>query len=66
MGSSLWQWRKQTTYERRKIVCLYRRVKKEDPSNAVVIEQTEEGKPIAMFSKPEVRPSIEEAGHIYD
>ena len=48
-----------------KIICLYR-VKKEDPSRAVVIEQSEEGKSIAMFSNPEVRPLIEEAGHIYD
>jgi len=49
-----------------KIVCLYRGVKKEEPSSAVVIEQAEEGKSIAMFSNPEVRPLIEEAGHIYD
>ena len=39
---------------------------KEDPSSAVVIEQAEEGKSIAMFSNPKVRPLIEEAGHIYD
>ena len=49
-----------------KIVCIYRGGEKEDPSIAVVIEQTEEGKLIAMFSKPEVRPLIEESGHIYD
>ena len=49
-----------------KIVCLFRGIKKEDPSSAVVIEQAEEGKSIAIFSKPEVRPLIEEAGHIYD
>ena len=49
-----------------KIVCLYRGINKEDPSSAVVIEQAEEGKSIAMFSNPEVRPLIEEAGHIYD
>ena len=44
----------------------YRRVQKEDQSSAVVIEQAEEGKSIAMFSNPEVRSLIEEAGHIYD
>ena len=49
-----------------KIVCLYRGVRKEYPSSAVVIEQAEEGKSIAMFSNSEVRPFIEEAGHIYD
>ena len=49
-----------------KIVCLYRGINKEDPSSAVVIEQAEEGKSIAMFSNPEGRPLIEEAGHIYD
>ena len=50
----------------KKIVCLYRGVKKEDPSSAIVIEQAEEGKSIAMFSNPEIRPLIEEAGHIYE
>ena len=49
-----------------KIVFLYRGVKKEDTSSAVVIEPAEEGKSIAMFSNPEVKPLIEEAGHIYD
>ena len=49
-----------------RIICLYRGVKKDDCSSAVVIEQAEEGKSIAMFSNPEVRPLIEEAGHIYD
>ena len=66
MCRSLWRWRKQITYERRKIVYLYRGGKEEDTSSAVVIEQAEEGKSIAMFSNPEVRPLIEEAGHIYD
>ena len=42
-----------------KIACLYRGVKKEDPSSAVVIEQAEEGKSIVMFSNLEVRPLIE-------
>ena len=49
-----------------KIVCLYKVVKKDVPSSFIVIEQAEEGKSIAMFSNPEVRPLIEEAGHIYD
>ena len=49
-----------------KIVCLYRGVKKEDPIIVVVIEQDEADKSIPMFSNPEVRPLIEEAGHIYD
>ena len=42
-----------------KIVCLYRGINKDDSSSAVVIEQAEEGKSIAMFSNPEVRPLIE-------
>ena len=46
-----------------KIVYLSRG-KKEVPSSAVVIEQAEEGKSIAMFSNPEVRPLIEEARHM--
>ena len=49
-----------------KIVYLYRGIKKENPTSDIVIEQAEEGKSIAMFSNPEVRPLIEEAGHIYD
>ncbi|WP_269605984.1 DUF3764 family protein [Prochlorococcus marinus] len=49
-----------------KVVCIYRERKKEDPSSAVVIEQAEEGKSIAMFSNPEVRTLIEDAGDIYD
>ena len=49
-----------------KIICLYKGIKKDDPSSAIVIEQGEEGKAIAMFTNPEVRPLIEEAGHIYD
>ena len=49
-----------------KIVCLYTGVKKEDIISAVVIEQAEEGKSIAMFSNRELRPLIEGTGHIYD
>ena len=57
---------KQLMKEEEKNVCLYRGVKKDDPSSAIFIEQAEDGKSIAMFSNPEVRPLIEEAGHIYD
>ena len=46
--------------------CPYREVKKEDPNNAVVIEQAEESKSIAMFSNLELRPLIQEAGYTYD
>ena len=49
-----------------KIVCLSRELKKEDTSGAIVMEQAEEGKSIAMFSNPEVSPLIEDDGHIYD
>ena len=49
-----------------KIVCLYRGINKDDSSSALVIEKAEEGKSIAMFSNPEHRPLIEEAGNIYD
>ncbi len=38
-----------------KIVCLYRGINKKDPSSALVIEQAEEGKSIALFSNPELR-----------
>jgi len=48
------------------IVCHYKRIEKDDPVSAIVIEQAEEGKLITMFSNPEVRPLIEEAGHNYD
>ena len=50
----------------KKIISLYRGVKKEDPSSAVVFGQAEEDTSIAMFSNPELRPLIEEDGHIYD
>jgi len=48
-----------------KIICLYRDIKKEYRCTANLLEQAEEGKLIAMFSNPEIRPLIEEAGHIY-
>ena len=50
----------------RGIVCLYRGVKKDDPTIVILIEQGEEGKSIAMFEDPAVKPLIESPGHIYD
>ena len=50
----------------RGIVCLYKGVKKDDPTSVILIEQGEEGKSIAMFKDPAVKPLIESAGHIYD
>tara|TARA_Y100001968_G_scaffold14592_1_gene11780 strand:- start:173 stop:457 length:285 start_codon:yes stop_codon:yes gene_type:complete len=49
-----------------KIICLYTWVKNDDRSSSLVIEQTEEGKSIEMFSNHEVKHLIEEAGHICD
>ena len=43
----------------------YIRCKKDDPSNVILIEQCEEGKSMAMFEDPAVKPLIESAGHIY-
>ena len=50
----------------RGIICLYKGVKKDDPTSVNLIEQGEEGKSIAMFKDPAVKPLIESAGHIYD
>jgi len=50
----------------RGIICLYKGVKKDDPTSVILIEQGEEGKSIAMFEDPVVKPLIESAGHIYD
>ena len=50
----------------RGIFCLYKGAKKDDPTNVILIEQGEEGKSIAMFKDPAVKPLIESAGHIYD
>ena len=50
----------------RGIICLYKGVKKDDPTSVILIEQGEEGKSIAMFKDPAVKPLIESAGHIYD
>jgi len=50
----------------RGIICLYKGVMKDDPTSVILIEQGEEGKAIAMFKDPAVKPLIESAGHIYD
>ena len=50
----------------RGIICLYKDVKKEDPTSVILIEQGEEGKSRAMFEDPAVKTLIETAGHIYD
>ncbi len=52
--------------EERGIICLYKGVQKDDPTSVILIEQGEEGKSIAMFEDPAVKPLIEGAGHIYD
>ena len=48
------------------ITCLYKGFKKDDPTSVILIEQGEEGKALAMFKDPAVKPLIESAGHIYD
>ena len=45
----------------RGINCLYKGVKKDDPTSVILIEQGEEGKSIAMFQDPAVKPLIESA-----
>ena len=50
----------------RGIICLYKGLKKGDPTSVILIEQGEEGKSIAMFEDPRVKILIESAGHIYD
>ena len=50
----------------RGIICLYKGVKKDDSTSAILIEQGEEGKSKAMFEDPAVKPLIEGAGHIYE
>ena len=50
----------------RGIVCLYKGIKKDDPTSVILIEQGEEGRSIAMFEDPAVKPLIESSVHIYD
>ena len=44
----------------RGIIWLYKDIKKDDPTSVFLIEQGEEGKSIAMFEDPAVKPLIEE------
>ena len=53
LGRCLWQWRKQAACEWWKIVGIYGGLKTKDAVSAIVIEQAEEVKSIAMFSNPE-------------
>ena len=50
----------------RGIVCLYKGIKKDDPTRMILIEQGKECISIAMFEDPAVKTLIEGAGHIYD
>ena len=45
---------------------LIKGLKKDDPTSVILIEQGEEGKSIAMFEDPAVKPLMENAGQIYD
>jgi len=40
----------------RGIICLYKDLMKDDPTSVILIEQGEEGKAIAMFKDPAVKP----------
>ena len=42
----------------RGIICLYKGVKKNDPTSLILLEQGEEGKSIIMLKDPEVKPLI--------
>ena len=48
------------------ITCLYKGVKKDDPTSVILIEQGEERKLIAIFEDPEIKPLITGAFNIYD
>ena len=50
----------------RRIICLYKFVKKDDPTSLILIEKGEEGNSKAMFKDPAVKPLFESAVHIYD
>ena len=52
--------------KKNRFFCSYNGAKKDDPTNVILIEQSEEGKSIAIFEGPAVKPLIESAGHIYD
>ena len=44
----------------------YKGFNKDNPTSVILIEQSEEGKSIAIFKDPAVKPLIESADHIYD
>ncbi len=48
------------------ILCFCKGVKKNDQTSGILIEQGVEGKSIAIFKDPVVKPLIESAGNIYD
>ena len=48
------------------IIFLNKYFKKDYQTSVILIEQSEEGKSIAMFKNPAVNPLKESAGHIYD
>ena len=52
--------------KQRGIVCLYKEIKKDDPTSVILLEQGEESKSKAMFEDPAVKPLIESSVHIYD
>ena len=50
----------------RGIICLYKGVRKDDPTSEILIDQGEEGKSKSMFEDQAVKPLIDGADHIYD
>ncbi|KGG03966.1 hypothetical protein EU99_0894 [Prochlorococcus marinus str. MIT 9321] len=50
----------------REIFCLYKGVKKDDPTNVILIQKGEESKSIFMLEDPTLKTYIESADHIYD
>ena len=50
----------------RGIICLYKGVRKDDPTSVILIEQGEEGKSKSMFEDPAVKPLIEGSDLIND
>ena len=51
--------------KKRGIICLYKGVKKDDPTSVILVEQGEEGKLKAMFEDLEVKLLIESAEYLY-
>ena len=50
----------------RGIICLYKGVKKDDPTSLIPLKQGKEGKSIIMLKDPEVKPLIESAAQNHD